>query len=79
MYTAGKWRTFHQYLRKELERKAENYRPISLTSIVCKLKKSVIKDSTMTHMRAEIVLSSKQYGFINGRSTAAQLLSYLNK
>ena len=30
-------------------------------------------------MRAEIVLSSKQYGFINGRSTATQLLSYLDK
>ena len=30
-------------------------------------------------MRAENLLSSKQYGFINGRSTMAQLLSYLDK
>ena len=30
-------------------------------------------------MRAENLLSSKQYGFINGRSTKTQLLSYLDK
>ena len=33
----------------------------------------------MTHMRAENLLSSKQYGFINGRPTTSQLLSYLDK
>ena len=33
----------------------------------------------MTHMRAENLLSSKQYGFINGRSTTTQLLSYLDR
>ena len=37
-----------------------------------------VKDSIMTHVRAENLLSSKQYGFINGRSTT-QLLSYLDK
>ena len=30
-------------------------------------------------MRAENLLSLKQYGFINGRSTTTQLLSYLDK
>ena len=37
------------------------------------------KGSIMTHMRVENLLSSKQYRFINGRSTATQLLSYLDK
>ena len=59
--------------------KAENYRLISLTSIVCKLIESFVEDSIMTHMRAENLLSSKQYGFINGRSAMTQLLSYLDK
>ena len=40
---------------------------------------SFVKDSVMTYMRAENLLSSKQYGFINGRFTMAQLLSYLDK
>ena len=30
-------------------------------------------------MRAKNLLSSNQYGFINGRTTTTQLLSYLNK
>ena len=59
--------------------KAENCRPLSLTSIVCKLMESFVKDSIMTRMRAENLLSSKQYGFINGRSTTTQLLFYLDK
>ena len=54
---------------KGARNKAENYRPISLTSLVCKFMESFVKDSIMTHMRAENLLSSKQYGFINGRST----------
>ena len=65
--------------KKGARNKAENYRPISLTSIVGKLMEYFVKDSIMTHMRAENLLSSKQYGFINGRSTTTQLLSYLDK
>ena len=55
--------------KKEARNKAENYRPLTLTSIVCKLMESFVKNSIMTHMRTENILSSKQYGFINGRST----------
>ena len=65
--------------KKGATTKAENYRPISLTSIVCKLMESFVKDSIMTPMRAENLFSSKQYGFINERSTITQLLSYLDK
>ena len=34
--------------------KAENYRSISLTSIVCKLMESFVKESVMIHMGTEI-------------------------
>ena len=64
--------------RKGARNKAENYRPISLTSILCILMESFVKDSIMTHT-AENLFSSEQYGFINGRSTTTQLLSYLDK
>ena len=40
---------------------------------------SFAKGSIMTHMRAKNLLSSKQSGFINGRSTTTKLLSYLDK
>ena len=69
--------------KKGARDKAENYRPLSLTSncmqIVCKLMKHFVKNSIMTHMRAENLLSSKQYGFMNGRFTTTQLLSYLDR
>ena len=54
---------------KGAKNNADNCRPISLISIVCKLIDSLVKNSIMTHMRAENLLSSKQYGFINGRFT----------
>ena len=46
--------------KKGARNKAENYRPISLTSIMCKLMESFVKDSIMSYMRAENLLSSKQ-------------------
>jgi len=58
---------------------AENYRPISLTSIVCKMMETLIRDRLMKHLREENLLSPKQHGFISGRSTVTQLLNYLDK
>ena len=58
---------------------AENYRPISLTSIVCKMMETLIRDRLMQHLKDEKLLSPKQHGFISGRSTVTQLLNYLDK
>ena len=57
----------------------ENYRPISLTSILCKIMERFIRDNIITHLLDEKLLSSKQYGFITGRSTTTQLLYYLDE
>ena len=46
--------------KKAARNKAENYRPVSLTSIVCKLMESFVKNLIMTHMITENLLSSKQ-------------------
>ena len=58
---------------------AENYRPISLTSIICKVMESFIRDAVLEHMVQHGLLSSKQFGFIAGRSTVTQLLVYIDK
>ena len=58
---------------------AENYRPISLTSIVCKMMETLIRDELMQHLQEKNLLSPKQHGFISGRSTVTQLLNYLDK
>ena len=55
-----------------------NYRPISLTSVVCKVLESIVKDYLVKHMLENNLLSNKQFGFLSGRSTTIQLLKVLN-
>ena len=54
-----------------------NYRPVSLTSVVCKLMKTLIRDSLVTHMEENHLVCQQQHGFCAGRSTTTQLLSIL--
>jgi hypothetical protein len=56
-----------------------NYRPVSITSIVCKVLESIIRDSVIKHLHDNNLFSKKQYGFIKGRSTVSQLLSLLDE
>ena len=55
-----------------------NYRPVSLTSIVCKIMESIVRDFVMEHLLTHGFFSDKQYGFIKGRSTVLQLLKILD-
>ena len=56
-----------------------NYRPVSLTSVVCKIMEKIIRDALMDHMIRNRHLSKQQYGFICGQSTTLQLLTVLEK
>ena len=51
-----------------------NYRPISLTSIVCKVMEKIVREAIMNHLYDNNILSDKQYGFVPGRSCTLQLL-----
>ena len=44
-----------------------NYRPVSLTSIVCKLLESIIRDHIMDHLKRNNLLIDDQHGFRAGR------------
>ena len=65
--------------KKGARNQAENYRPISLTSIVCKLMEKFVKQAILEHLLSNDLLSNKQHGFINGRSTVTQLLIYIDE
>ncbi len=65
--------------KKGSKAKVENYRPISLTCIACKLMESIIRDKIMHHFNINNFFSKKQYGFIKGRSSTLQLLNVLDK
>ena len=53
---------------------AENYRPVSLTCICCKVMESIVRQSITNHLIDNNVFSNNQFGFIKGRSTVMQLL-----
>ena len=55
--------------------RAANYRPISLTSIVCKLLEHIVASSMMNHLENKSILHDLQHGFRRLRSTVTQLLS----
>ncbi len=61
--------------RKDLP---SNYRPVSLTSVPCKVMESLIREKIVEHLKINNLLSNKQYGFISGRSTTQQLLKVLD-
>jgi hypothetical protein len=55
-----------------------NYRPVSLTSVLCKLTEGVIRDHIMNHLYENSLLNPCQHGFVRGRSCITQLLECLD-
>ena len=51
-----------------------NYRPVSLTSICCKLLEHIIHSNVMSHLNAHKIISDIQYGFCKRRSVELQLI-----
>ena len=56
----------------------EKYRPISLTSIVCKVLERFIADAIVNHMKDNNQYSKEQHGFTKNRSTISNLITALN-
>ena len=54
-----------------------NYRPVSLTSIICKMLESIIRDKVMEFLDGNNLLSEDQHGFRSGRSCVTQLLEIM--
>ena len=55
-----------------------NYRPVSLTSVLCKVMEGIIRDNVINHLKRNKLLSDCQHGFISGRSCTTNLLATLN-
>ena len=58
--------------------KAENYRPISLTCICCKLLEHIITSHIMKHAENNNILYPLQHGFRKGRSCETQLVDFVD-
>ena len=57
---------------------AGNFRPVSLTSVACKILESFIRDAIIKFMKSNGLISRKQFGFLKGRSTVLQLLRVID-
>ena len=57
---------------------AENYRPISLTSVTCKLLEHIIHSNIIKHLEANEILSDTQHGFRKRRGRDTQLVMVVN-
>ena len=55
-----------------------NYRPISLTSHVCKVFESVIRDQIVIHLSKFKLIGDSQHGFVTKRSCLTNLLEFLD-
>ena len=56
-----------------------NYRPVSLTCIVCKVLESLVRDCVVSYFDDNDLFSPCQYGFRSKRSCAVQLLVVMEK
>jgi hypothetical protein len=55
-----------------------NYRPVSLTSVTCKLLESIIMDKITEHLIENGLIRYTQHGFIPGKSCATNLVEFMD-
>ena len=52
-----------------------NYRPVSITSVICKLMESIVRDQIVEHMVNNKLFSTNQHGFVPFRDCMTNLLT----
>ena len=57
----------------------QNYRPVSLTSVMCKLLEHIVHSNIMGHLDQHKILHDAQHGFRKRRSCESQLLITIHK
>lgn len=64
--------------RKGSRVRKSNYRPISLTSVVCKLIESIVRDHIMKFLNIQNLINSAQQGFVPIKACLTNLLETLD-
>ena len=60
------------------KKSASNYRPISITPVICRLLERIIRNAVMSHCIDNNIFSDSQYCFRNRRGCTLQLLKVLD-
>jgi len=71
------WSKCNSTVQKWNRSQGENYRPVSLTSQICKVVESILIDELVQHLESNKLLHNSQHGFCSGHSCATNLLTFL--
>ena len=63
--------------KKGSRNKSENYRPVSLTSVICKLLERLIKDHLVDFLVKSKLINPSQHWFLKARSCLINMLYFL--
>ena len=62
--------------KKGSKKEASNYRPVSLTSHVCKILERIIKEDLVSYLESNKLILDSQHGFRNKKSCLTNLLEF---
>ena len=66
-------------VKKGSRNKSVKYRPVSLTSVICKLLETIIRDHMMDFLVKHKLINTSQHGFLKARSCLTHLLCFLEE
>ena len=66
-------------LKKGLRNKSVDYRPVSLTSVICKLLETIIRDHIMDFFIKHKLINPSQHGFLKSKSCLTNLLCFFEE
>ena len=74
------WRTANitAVFKKGNRKQPGNYRPVSLTSVICKMMEHFVREAVMGHMSANNLICEEQHGFLKGKTCITNLLESLD-
>ena len=70
---------FTPIYKKDQRSDPDNYRPVSITSVISKIMESIIRDDIVEHMTKHDLFADEQHGFVPGRDCVSQLLMCLEE
>ena len=75
------WKIAHiiPIFKKGDAQKASNYRPVSLTSIICKVLERIVRKQILDYAFEHNIFPKDQHGFLPKRSTVTNMLECLDK
>ena len=69
----------HYSLIQNSRNKSVNYRPVSLTSVICKLLETIIRDHMIDFLVKHKLINPSQHGFLKARSCLTNLLCFFEE